>query len=87
MNVRTKFVHTLLKDLEHRYVESLNAVIAAPIDRDSDDNVNRWRGHAEAYRQVCECIRRDTGLPDVGYGSDVWRKRNGVYESGQWVRS
>ena len=68
----------LLEHLEHRYVESLNAILAVPGERESDDDLNRWRGHAEAYRQVCERIRSDARLPLVRYTSAEWRAANGV---------
>jgi len=69
----------LLADLERDYVAALNAVIAAPAGYDKTADANRWRGHAEAYRQVCQRIRRDGGLPWVQYGSDEWRREHGVY--------
>lgn len=68
----------LLVELEYRYVATLNAILAVPGERESDDDLNRWRGHAEAYRQVCERIRLDARLPPVRYGSDEWRTANGV---------
>ena len=67
----------LLADLERDYVRAINAVLAAGPYNDED--VYRWRGHAEAYRQVCERIRRDMDLPTVSYRSDEWRQANGVY--------
>lgn len=75
----------LLSDLEVEYVRALNAVLAAPPDGESDADVNRWRGHAEAYRQVCERIRRDLGLPAVRYQSKEWRRAHGVYQPGQFA--
>ena len=78
-NLRTQRA-ALLAELEYRYVASLNAILSVPGERESDDDLNRWRGHAEAYRQVCERIRIDAGMPTVRYGSDEWRKANGVRE-------
>lgn len=68
----------LLNELEYRYVASLNAILSVPGERESDDDLNRWRGHAEAYRQVCERIRLDARLPTVRYTSGEWREANGV---------
>jgi hypothetical protein len=70
---------TLLSELERRYVQSLNAILASPPGRARDADVNRWRGHAEAYRQVCELIRRDAGMEAGEYTSQEWRTANGVY--------
>jgi hypothetical protein len=67
----------LLADLERRYVQALNAILAAYDDGSAD--AHRWRGHAEAYRQVCELLRRNAGLEAARYTSQEWRTANGVY--------
>lgn len=65
---------------EQRYVNAINAILVAP---PGGSDVERWRGYAEAYRQVCEVRRRDHGLPAVRYQSDEWRSANGVYSDAQ----
>jgi hypothetical protein len=74
-------ITTLLLAWERSYVESLNAILAgtAVPGRDNDDDVNRWRGHAEAYRQVCERVRREFGMQPARYTSAEWRHAHGVY--------
>jgi hypothetical protein len=66
----------LLAELEFRYAATLRAILAVPGERESDDDLNRWRGHAEAYRHVCERLRVDAGLPPVRYQSSEWRAAN-----------
>lgn len=63
----------------------MNAVLAAPPGYDSTPDANRWRGHAEAYRQVCERIRAEMGLPLVRYQSEAWRRAHGVYQPDQFA--
>jgi hypothetical protein len=66
---------------ERDYVCALNAILAA-YDGNSAD-AHRWRGHAEAYRQVCERLRRDLGWDPAPYTSAEWRQVHGVYTDEQ----
>lgn len=66
-----------LTSFERDYVQALNAILGS---RGEGADVHRWRGHAEALRQVCERIRRDLGLPAANYTTESWRARNGVYQ-------
>jgi hypothetical protein len=73
----------VLRWTEFQYVEALNAVLAAPPNRESDADVNRWRGHAEAYRNAAEEIRRELGVRPGKYTTREWREANGVYTEEQ----
>lgn len=73
----TLTITALLEAWERRYVESLNAILAAYDDGSAD--AHRWRGHAEAYRQVCERLRREFGMEPARYTSAEWRRDHGVY--------
>lgn len=68
--------------IERHYVEALNAVLATPGGEDGSD-VDRWRGHAEAYRTVSEDLRRRFGLPAANLCSREWRDAHGVYTKEQ----
>lgn len=65
----------IVAGVERSYVEALNAILAAP---GGSDDVDRWRGQAEAYRTVAERLRRDHGMARVEYGSGEWRRTHGV---------
>lgn len=72
---------------EMEYVRALNAILASP--HESTDT-HRWRGQAEAYRQVAEQICRQTGVEAPAYRSDEWRLPHGVYSPEQlrrWTQS
>lgn len=69
----------IVAGVERSYVEALNAILAAP---GGSDDVDRWRGQAEAYRTVAEQLRRDHGMPRVEYGSGEWRRTHGVQAGG-----
>ena len=71
-----------LTSIERHYVEALNAVLATPGCEDNAD-VDRWRGHAEAYRTVAEDLRRRFSMGAVNYGSSEWRDKHGVYTKAQ----
>lgn len=66
---------------ERQYVQFINAVLVAPKDGSAD--AWRWRGHAEAYRQMAEAIRLDNSLPKVRMASAEWRAAHGVYTADQ----
>lgn len=66
--------------IEAEYVRAINAILAASA---GSPDIERWRGQAEAYREVCEEIRRDRGLPAVDYRSEDWRRAHGVYTDEQ----
>jgi hypothetical protein len=70
-----------LAELEHRYVQALNAVLVCPNSGGSD--AYRWRGHAEAYRQSCELLRSLHDLEWVDYRDSGWRTAHGVYTAAQ----
>lgn len=69
-------VMPIVADLERCYVEAINAVLSAPPSASAD--VERWRGHAEAYRTIAERLRSENGLLTVDYRSVVWRQANGI---------
>jgi hypothetical protein len=71
----------VLASWERDYVSALNAILAAYDDNSAD--ADRWRGHAEAYRQVCEHLRRDLGWEPAAYTSAEWRHAHGVYTDEQ----
>jgi hypothetical protein len=60
-----------------RYVEAIDAVLAAGVD---SPDVDRWRGHAEAYRSTAEALCRDFDLPVemAAFRTVAWRTANGV---------
>jgi hypothetical protein len=69
---------------EREYVISLNAVLASP---NENADVHRWRGHAEALRQVAEQCCLESGVTVPAYRSDEWRLAHGVYtpeQIAQW---
>lgn len=68
--------------IERHYVGALNAILAAPNDGD-DSDVDRWRGHAEAYRTISTDLRRRFGLPAANLCSQEWRDAHGVYTKEQ----
>lgn len=68
----------LLDVCERRYAEAITAVVNASPDPESDADVERWRGHAEAYRQMAERIREGIGYPPENYRSREWREQRGV---------
>jgi hypothetical protein len=70
-------VNRLLAAWEQDYVAALNAILASADDGSAD--AHRWRGHAEAYRQVCQRIRREFDMEPVAYTSAEWRQAHGVY--------
>lgn len=77
----TTDVTATLAAWERDYVRALNAILAAYDDSSAD--AHRWRGHAEAYRQVCERLRRDHGMEPAAYTSTEWRQAHGVYSDEQ----
>lgn len=77
MSERSTF-RELIEAIEIRYVEALNAALAA-YDTGSSD-AYRWRGHAEAYRQVATLLREAASVKPVDMTSEGWRKANGVYQ-------
>jgi hypothetical protein len=68
---------------EREYVIALNAVLASP---NENADVHRWRGHAEALRQVAEQCCRESGVTVPAYRSDEWRRAHGVYTPEQIAR-
>lgn len=76
----------IVAGVERSYVEALTAILAAS---GGSEDVDRWRGQAEAYRTVAEQLRRDHGMPRVEYGSGEWRRAQSVQtapRAGQPVR-
>jgi hypothetical protein len=77
LHIPNDTITDLIAGWEREYVRALNAVLAASDGSSAD--ANRWRGHAEAYRQVCERARRAAGLDPVEMTSAEWRTAHGVY--------
>lgn len=77
MKRRHASVSALLDNIEGSYVAALNSILAAADDNSPD--AHRWRGHAEALRQIASLLRISLDLPAVEYGSAEWRTANGVY--------
>lgn len=73
----TQVVASLIGGFQFEYVRALNAVLAS--SNDSSADAHRWRGHAEAYRQVCTKLRAAAGMEPVDMTSTEWRTAHGVY--------
>jgi hypothetical protein len=73
---RNQSQRDLIADMEHRYVEAINAVLAADGHRPWVDAENR--GKAMAHRVDAERLRRDAGLAVPDYGGADWRASHGV---------
>ena len=72
-----KVLGEYIGEVEHRYVQALNAVLGS--GGASGPDVDRWRGHAEAYRTVLERFHRALGRKGPDYRSTAWRDSHGVY--------
>lgn len=66
-----------ITEVEDRYVQALNAILGS--GGDSGPDIDRWRGHAEACRQIAERLHGAIGIEKPGYQSREWRDSHGVY--------
>ena len=72
-----ELVRAEIREVECLYVRTINACLEKTAAPDAD--LDRWRGHAEAYRSMLTTWWSLLGEPCPAYGSQEWRNANGVH--------